>query len=193
MLKKDKLYLVLYDLGGESVKKKLGLFVSIIFFIGFTASCSQKTNYATDGPFVVFTYSPAGPDEFRNMYSRNYALYENGKLILYTEPENKLKIGDNAPVSESQLTSDEVAEAKQLIEQNKFWKFKEDVSTESQDGVFLYLTVNLTDESKTVGGLNPSEPKFIEITDYISNLVTKEERKAWNKEIKDHIYKMNPE
>ena len=175
------------------MKKKLGLFVSIMLFIGFIAGCSQKTNYATDGPFVLFTYSPAGPDDFRNMYSHNYALYENGKLVLYTEPGNKLKIGDDAPVLEIQVPKDDVVKVKQLIEQNKFWKFKKDVSTESQDGVFLYLTVNLTDESKTVGGLNPSEPKFIEITDFISSLVTKEERKSWNEEIKDHIYELNPE
>ena len=51
------------------MKRKLGLFVSIMLFIGFIAGCSQKTNYATDEPFVLFTYSPAGPDDFRNMYS----------------------------------------------------------------------------------------------------------------------------
>lgn len=43
------------------------------------------------------TYSPAGPDDYRNMYSVNYALYEDGTFILYTEKDKRLIISEDAP------------------------------------------------------------------------------------------------
>ncbi len=139
------------------------------------------------------TYSPAGPDDFRNMFLQNYFIYENGKLIVYTEPGKRLKIDDNAPVYESELSKKEVDQVKTLIEQNKFWKFKEDLTVDSEDGAFLYMTVKLTNESKKVGGLNPNDLKFKELTNHVIDLVNDKDYEFWKKEITNHIYKMNPE
>lgn len=163
----------------------------MLFFV-FIASCSQKTNYETDGPFIIATYSPAGPDDFRNMFSHIVSIRDNGTLQLYTEPTKTLKIGNDAPVHESQLKKEEIEKIKELIEKNKFWKFKEDLSIDSQDGVFLYITVNLIDQSQKVGGLNPNDPKFIEIFDYVFDLIDDEDYGVWNEEIADYIIKMNP-
>ncbi|MCJ7842812.1 hypothetical protein MUB24_18390 [Lederbergia sp. NSJ-179] len=127
-------------------------------------SCSQKTNDETDEPFIIVTFSLAGSDDVRNMFPRNYSIFENGKLVLYTEPERKLKIGRGAPVYETQLRKEEVEKLKQLIEQIIFGYLSDHGSV---DGRFLYIPVNLTDESKKVGGLNPNDPKFIEIADYV--------------------------
>ncbi|SDZ09605.1 hypothetical protein SAMN05421736_10658 [Evansella caseinilytica] len=174
------------------MKRCIKLFPFLILLLVMTG-CNETTNYEADGPFIVVTSSPAGEDDFRNLFSRNYAIYENGKLIVYTEPESKLKVGDDAPVYESQLKEEEVDQLKQLIEKNKFWKFHEDLSdNDTQDGSFLYVTIHLTDQSKTVGGLNPNNPKFIEIADYVFDLISDDDDELWEEEITDHIFKMNP-
>jgi len=176
------------------MRQRIYLFIFMILLSALVVGCSTKTNYETDGPFIIFSHSPAGPDEYRNMFARNYSITENGKLTLYTESEDRIKIGDDAPVYEAQLQKSEVEKLKQLIEKNKFWNLQEDVSDDnSVDGSFLSITVNLTDQSKTVGGLNPNDSKFTEIADYIFNLIDVEDYRQWEEEIMNYIFKMNPE
>lgn len=66
------------------------------------------------------------------------------------------------------------------------------MTSPSEDGAFVYVTVNLTNQSKKVGGLNLTNKKFNEISDYVFDLASGEGLKRWNKEITNYIYKMNP-
>lgn len=175
------------------MKRHIKLFLFILLIIAVMASCNKEFDYETEEPFIVVTSSPLGPDDFRNLYSSNYAIYDNGKLMLYTEPADDRKISDDAPMYETQIKQEEVEALKQLIEKNKFWELKEDLSNlDVMDGSSLYMTVNLTDESRTVGGQNPDDPKFTEVTDYVVDLVNDEDYKVWNENIKEHIFKLNP-
>ncbi len=176
------------------MRKRINVFIFIILFFGLIIGCIPKTNYETGRPFIIFSYTPAGPDEYRNMFTRNYSITENGKLALYTESEDRIEIGDDAPVYKAQLQKDEVEKLKQLIEKNKFWTLKEDLSdNNSVDGSFLNITVNLTDQSKTVGGLNPYDSGFKEIADYVFDLIDYEDYIQWDSEITDYIFKTNPD
>lgn len=168
----------------------------IIFMLlfAFMGGCSKNLDFATDEPFIVVSSSIAGPDIARNFYPTNISLYDNGKLVLHTETTEKIVIGEDAPIVKMQLEENEVDNVKRLIKKNEFWKFKEDVSDDdSVDGSFLYITVNLTDESKTVGGLNPDHPEFNDIADYVRKLVSDDDYRWWNKEIKEYIIETNPE
>lgn len=175
---------------GKSLK--LVLFIVILLLL---TSCSAKTNYATDEPFIIVKYSPAGPDDYRNLYSHNYSIADDGTLMLYTETggeRSRLIIGEDVPVYEMELDQAKVEKVKQIIEENKFWKLEEDLTTPSEDGAFYYITVNLTDRSKKVGGLNPDHPHFIEIQNYVFDLVDREDARVWKEEIEAHIEQMNP-
>lgn len=46
------------------------------------------------------------------------------------------------------------------------------------DGNYHYITVNLTDKTKTVGGLNPNEPRFALIEEAVFDLVSDEKYQA---------------
>jgi len=157
------------------------------------ASCSQKKNYDTEGPFIVVTSSPGGEEEYREFFPRNFSVYDNGQLVLHTEPTDNIKVGNNAPIYETELNKEEVEKIKKLIGENNFWRFREDLSDDnSLDASYIYITVNLTDESKTVGGLNPNFPNFLELADYVFDLVSDKDYRLWYKEITDHIHKINP-
>lgn len=170
--------------------KKRGII--IILFIIIAGGCS-KPDYETEDPFIITTHTPAGPDHYRNMYSRNVAIYDHGKLVVYTEPSKNITIGDDAPVLEAELDQVEVEEVKRLLEINKFWKFKDDVTDHSSvDGSFYSITVNQKHGSKKASGLNPIDEKFNEIVDYVFDLANGEDYAAWKEEIEDYILEMNP-
>lgn len=171
---------------------KILLVISLFILILVVSACKQQLDFTEEGPFIILTFQPAGPDDYRNLFPHNYSIDENGTLTLYTESKGKLKVGNDAPVLKKQLSDEEIEKLKHLIHANNFWNLEEDLSEDSQDGNFIYISVYLTDQSKTVGGLNPLEPRFIEITDYITSLVDDEEYTFWVNEIKNYIYELNP-
>src|SRR5699024_11324660 len=85
------------------------------------------------------------------------------ELRVYTESKNDLKIRDDAPVFKKQLSEDEVSDVQDVIEEEKFWKLPKDVTTPSEDGGSSYVTVNLKNDYKKVGGLNPDNDRFLNI------------------------------
>ncbi|CEI81830.1 hypothetical protein J18TS1_17630 [Oceanobacillus oncorhynchi subsp. incaldanensis] len=175
------------------MKKGIYLTLSILVYLIILTGCNEKRDYETDGPFITVTSISTGPDEYRHFYPVNYAVYENGKLTLHTEQTGDIKIGEDAPVYETSVSEEEVEKIKSLIEDN-FWQLPEDVSDDdSVDGSFYYVDVHLTDSTTRVGGLNPNEAGFIEIVDYVHNLAERENRELWEKQLREHIYKMNPD
>ncbi len=173
---------------------KKGLVISILFLI-LTSGCSKKLDYdyATDEPFIVVSSSIAGPDIARNFYPTNISLYDNGKLVLHTESTKDIFIGEDAPVVELEVEKSEVDSIKRLMKKNGLWELGDVSDNDSVDGSFLYITVNLIDESKTVGGLNPNNDSFNEIFDSVSDLVDSEDYRLWHEEINDYIIEKNPE
>ena len=103
---------------------------------------------------------------------------DDGNLTLYTTESEDLKLGDDVPVLEIQLDEKQVNRIKEIVQEQKFWILPEDVSTPSEDGSFSYITVNLANKSKKVGGLNSDHARFIEIHRYIFNLIDEEDYRA---------------
>ena len=173
--------------------KKMRLIMLAIVSVILATGCGKKVNYATDEPFIIVTSYSAGPEDVRNMFKRNVSVSEDGTLVLYTEPEEEIKLGDDAPMLEVELTKNEVAEIKNAIAKNKFWTMKENLSDYNiQDGGYLYVTVNLVEESKTVGGLNPNNERLNDISHHVRRLIPKEAYRQWDEEITEHIFEMNP-
>lgn len=167
------------------------LFILLLSF--FLIGCSDKTNYTTDEPFIIVTYLPARLDDYRNTYPVNYALYEDGAFLMYTDEDDRLIINDDAPKYETKLNDYRVGKVKEMIQENKIWKLPRDISVDSEDGAFYSMTVNLTDKSKTVSGLNPDNESFFDIVNYMRNLGDKADRNDWFDDIEEYIWKNNPD
>ena len=175
ILRKTKLYGILF-------------FTLMVFLV---VGCTDKYNYATDEPFIVVTSYSAGPDDYREMYEENVAIDHDGKLVLYTIGDDDLIIKQDAPILEVQLNDEQINQVKKDIEEKGFWKLPSDVSTPSEDGGFAYITVNLIDETKEVGGLNPDDERFNDIFQSAWSLVDGEDYQSWTEEIEEHIWENN--
>lgn len=79
-------------------------------------SCSKHTNYATDEPepFIILWFSPAGPDHIKSFYPRYPWIYDAGRLVLYSEETDDIKMGDNAPTFKKNITDEVVEEVKEV-------------------------------------------------------------------------------
>lgn len=146
---------------------------------------------ATDRPFVVSTWYSAGADDYRNLYHRNIAVYEDGTLILYTNGKDDLKLGSDVPVFKKQLDKTQVNRVKKILQEQRFWSLPEDISTPSEDGGFNFIAVNVNNKLKKVGGLNPDHAGFTEIHDEIFGLVAGEDFKKWTGEVEEYIWEWN--
>lgn len=167
-----------------------GIFFSIIVMITIVLS-PKKYDFATEEPFIIVTSYSAGPDDYREMYDVNIEINNDSNLVVYTTGNDDLDIGEDAPMLEAQLTKDEMQQMKEAIEENKFWKLPRDVSTPSEDGVFRYVTVNLADESKEVGGLNPDQERFNDVYQFAWDLVKDNDYRKWTEEVEEHIWERN--
>lgn len=151
----------------------------------------QKYDFSTEDPFIVVSRSLAGPDDYRNMYDEQIAIHQNGDLVLYTEGNSSLDIGDDAPTLEIQLNEKQVEQVQDSIKENKFWRMPRDVSTPSEDGGFKGITVNLVNKTKEVRGLNPEHEKFSNIFKTAWDFIDNDDYKKWVEEIEEHIWERN--
>lgn len=176
------------------MKNKIRLFPLLMLLTIFLISCNQELDYATDEPFIIVSSSIAGPDTAENFYPTIISLDVDGNLTLYSEPSDDIKMAEDRPIFETTISKSEVEQVQQLLETNHFWKMEEDVSDDgSVDGGFTNVTVQLVDDEKAVGGLNPRNEEFLEIATTVRNYADGDERAKWREEIEAHILEMNPE
>jgi len=170
------------------LKKAVFPFIFLLFIFG----CSTDYNYESEGPFITVSSASAGEIEINEHFNVNYSVYENGDLHLYSTERDDPYIGNDAPVFKTKISNEEVEQIKSLLEKYNFHKMKNDLSVDSEDGSFLYVTVYLEDESKKVGGLNPDDEQFLSIIEYVRGLVKSDDRSAWYEEIREYIEENNP-
>ena len=178
------------ETGGRIIiqKNKLFKYSVLLLILSITVIIWPKHyNFATKEPFIIVTRYSAGLDEYKNMYHKNIAIYDDGKLVLYSDEDSDLNIDDDAPVLRMQLDEEEVEQVKNTIKQKRFWKLPRDVSTPSEDGGFRYVTVNLKSGSKKVGGLNPDNERFDDVFQSAWDLVEGGDYRNWKEEIEEYI------
>lgn len=171
------------------MKKYQRLFGMLVLLLIMT-SCSDYTNYEKDSPFMIVSSSSNSAEKFGEYYPVTYSVYEDGTVVLSTEPlkERGKKVdAEDPPTYETHVSEDEIKEIKSLIEKSNFWKLPKDISVESEDGGYIYITVHLTNTSKKVGGLNPSDEDFIHIKQYVSSIVDSTDFKTWDTQVKDYL------
>lgn len=171
------------------MKQKRLVHVALLIWLVLLIGCSESydfTSYdfATDGPFVTASISPAGPDDYRNLISTHVTIYDDGTLIISHDEDTET----GAPISKAQLTKDEIEHLKELIKEEQFLKLNRDVTMPSDDGSRYSITLFLTDQKKEVAGWNPDHEQFLKIHKHIFSLVNSEDRSKWYKEISEYIW-----
>src|SRR5699024_618037 len=173
------------NLGGRIIiqKSKLFKYSVLLLILSITVIIWPKHyDFATKEPFIIVTRYSAGLDEYKNMYHKNIAIYDDGKLVLYSDGDSDLNIDDDAPVLRMQLYKEEVEQLKNSSKEKRFWKLPRDVSRPSEDGGFRYVTVNLKSGSKKVGGLNADNERFDYFFQSVWDFAEGEKYRNWKEE-----------
>src|SRR5699024_4881300 len=108
------------------------LILSFVLFLPFfiLMSCSPSYDLSTEGPIVMISTSPAGPDDYRHLISEYITVYADGTVVLSHE-ENPEK---DAPTFQTKINKDDTRQIEDLIRDEKFQSLDEDVSTPTEDG-----------------------------------------------------------
>lgn len=159
------------------------LLVSVLFLSG----CGAKKEYVEEEPFITLTWHPAGLDRYENLYNRNIYIWQDGRIRLEAEHPEKGIIGDDAPVLEKDVSVEKIKELKESIQKNHFDILEEDLTSNSVDGTFEYISVHWEGSTKKVGGLNPDNKWFVALFNDIQELINQEEYSNWEKEIQNYM------
>lgn len=178
---------------GSKLNKKAVLFISIPVIILIIINYMKPYDYATDEPFITISSASAGLEERINFYPTIISMDVEGNVTLYSAPFDKVLIMDDAPVFETKVSKEKVKEIQAMVEQYHFMRKRRNISDKSSlDGGYQYITVNLKDTSKTVGGRNTLDEEFLDLFDAVSSTIDKEDASKWHKELKEYIVKEYP-
>lgn len=156
------------------------LFIYSILLIG----CSHTYDFASEGKIITVTTSPGGPDDYRNLISKNITVYADGTVILANDEDPE----DNAPIFKTKIKKEQIEQIKTLLEEEKFLKFKDDVSQPSEDGAHYSIIAYFSNDKKEVAGWNPSNKSFHKIRKHVTQLIDKEDSEQWSKDISEYVW-----
>lgn len=133
---------------------------------------SEKVTFS-DGVFLKYTYAPAGEILVYEMFDTNVEVSSDGSVRIYSNDFLEAFM-DEYPIRTMQLSEEDIATLKEAILENDILSLREDISSESNDGDYFYLTVYTKDGEHRTGGLNPINKKFMAVKDLVYEMTEAE-------------------
>ena len=148
-------------------------------------SFNRKSNYLKydeDGILLIYKQSPAGETNIYESYVTTIILYNDGKVELIGTFTNGHQIMEEFNISEIHVKS-----LQNTIARVNFMELEEDVSTDSSDGSYYYITVNTKTKTHKSGGLNPDNNRYLELKKNIEDVIPTQVNNEFNKKINTYI------
>lgn len=172
--------------------------LTALFILFILSACTNDIDFVEDEPFVKLTPYLAAEGTIVDHFPKNITVSDNGEVVVFTEDvldrrgeEVELDAGENPPTIEKEISSEEVKELQDLIKKNKFFSIPEDITDyDVMDGGGSRITVYTTDGERTVGGENTDHEGYLEIRNYIYDLV-KDEYSDWVEETEEYLIELN--
>ena len=168
-----------------------------IIFVLFLIGCSNDIDFVEEEPFVKLELYSASEGTYLDHYPRIITVANDGSVHVFTEEivseygVVEMKVEDDAPTINKEISAEKVKEIQQVIEDNRFFSIPEDVTDHRvMDGEGSKITVYDKEQKKTVGGANSSNEKYNAIKDIIFDQV-RDEYYGWKEETEDYLYKLN--
>lgn len=143
-----------------------------MFIVGGCSSRSVKVALSED-VFLKYTSYSGGCIPSHQSFDTNVEISSDGTVKLYcdnfSEPYSK-----EYPIKTVQLTKTEIEKLKEVVLVNDIMSLPKDISTDSCDGSYSYLTVYTKNNTYHSGGLNVSNEKFQEVEDNVFELIKDE-------------------
>lgn len=133
---------------------------------------SEKVSFS-DGVFLKYTHAPAGEILIYESFDTHVEVSSDGSVRIYCDDFPETFMGEY-PTRTMQLSEEDIAALKEAILENDILSLREDISTESLDGDYFYLTVYTENGEHRTGGLNPTNRRFLAVKDLISEMTEEE-------------------
>lgn len=136
------------------------LILTVFSCVLFGCKGNNYLNF-TDDILVCYQTTPVYDSEYS--ISKNITIYNNGKGVYEEETiSGKYHASVEFDIDETRITS-----LQNIISRVNFMELDEDISTDSCDGSYKYITVYADDTNHKSGGLNPDAKRFTSLEDAI--------------------------
>jgi len=156
--------------------KKFGVMLLMgVITLALLAGCSlsrQNINFS-DGVFLKLTYSPAGERPVYEMFRTHAEFSSDGTVRFYCDGFGK-EFTEEYPEETIRLSKEDIDEIKDAIRKNDILSLRDDISSNSLDGDYYYLTVYTDKGEHRTGGLNVSNKRFLAVKDLVWDMVESE-------------------
>ncbi|GAA0362785.1 hypothetical protein GCM10008932_14100 [Alkalibacterium iburiense] len=143
-------------------------------------------------PYVVYEYGSYGPDLTYNLYSTHITLFKDSKGTVSTPINTSIGIDREAPrIVNFEVPAEDLEVLQVLVEASDFYSLPKDLSNVgSMDGGYTFLTIYAKGKKKRVGGSNPFDETFKNITDYLDQIVPDSVLRQFNEGIRHYQREM---
>lgn len=165
--------------------KRTAIVATGLLLLSTFTGCSRLEPRITFSGDVFLKYSsaPAGDCQIYELYQTNIEVSSDGTARLYCDDFEEAS-SDVYPTREIKLSEEEITTLKDAIIENDILSLPKDISTESCDGSFYYLTVYTGEGKHETGGLNVDNRRFRYLEGLLYDMV-EEEWAALRDEVND--------
>lgn len=164
------------------LQRVFNIMLILMAFSCVLLGCNSK-NYLdfTDDILVCYQTTPAYHSEYS--VAKNIIIYNNGKGVY----EEKTISGKYHASVEFEIDENHITTLQNVIARVNFMELDEDISTDSCDGDYKYITVYADDTSHKSGGLNPNTKRFTRLEDVILTNVPDDVVKECDEKLKNSL------
>ncbi len=149
--------------------------VGIALIIIVLTGCQKRGLDFSEDVFLKYTSSLAGECASFEFFDTNIEVSSDGTVRIYCDDFEDI-YSEEYPTKTIQLSEEDINELKDAIEENNIMDLRKDLSTESCDGGYQYLTVYTEGDKHKTGGLNVSNRRFGRVESLIFDMVGEDVR-----------------
>ncbi len=152
-----------------SIKQIYKMILTTLLILIFSGCTNSKINFSKN-VFLKYYYAPAGECTSYEFYHRNIEVSSDGTVKIYCDEFEETHT-NKYPTKEIQLSEEDITALKDAIMKNHIISLPKDISEDSCDGGYSYLTIYTVDGIHETGGLNVSNKKFEAVEDLLYGMV----------------------
>lgn len=149
--------------------------VGIALILMILTGCQNGGIDFSEDVFLKYTSSPAGECASYEFFDTNIEVSSDGTVKIYCDDFEDI-YSEEYPIKTIHLSKEDINDLKDAIEENNIMDLRKNLSTDSCDGGYQYLTVYTDGDKHKTGGLNVSNRRFGRVESLIFDMVGEDVR-----------------
>lgn len=161
-----------------SMKRRGCFFLFCLCLLLVVSGCEKKQEIAlADGVFLKVSVTVKGDAvKTYEMYTLNIEISRDGTSRMYADNFNRWMSTEPCPEDVTKLSADEVAQIEAMIDEIDLYHMRNQIGNRDlKEGEYKEITLYTTEGAHSAGGMNPSNPEFLKLYDYMDDLFRERE------------------